>query len=85
MIIKHRTNLIDDLAEAGKGPAAIHIRNMQQRENYFTLYKRIKYIEVKFMKSVTIFFHQQQIDNITLEIIGKTPLEGIIIVDNVKK
>ena len=43
--IEYRTNLTDTLEEAGKVPAATHIRNIQRREYYFTLDTRIKYIK----------------------------------------
>ena len=44
----------------------MHIRNMQQIEEYFTLARQIKYIKSKFRKSGTTFVTQQQIDVSTL-------------------
>ena len=44
----------------------MHIRYMQQIEEYFTLARQIKYIESKFRKSGTTFVTQQQIDVSTL-------------------
>ena len=64
--IEYHTNLVDALEEAGKVPAAMHIRNMQWREEDPTQARHIKYIEVKFRKSGTIFVTQQQTDSITL-------------------
>ena len=45
MSTKYRTNLDNALEEAGKGPAAMYVCNMQRREEYCTLSRRIKYIE----------------------------------------
>ena len=42
------TNLAHALEEAGKGPAATHIINMQRIEEYRTLARRIKYTKGKF-------------------------------------
>ena len=55
-----------DHKEAIKGQSAMHIRNMQQIEEYFTLARQIKYIKSKFRKSGTTFVTQQQIDVSTL-------------------
>ena len=63
----------------------MHIHNIQRREEDLTLDIGIKYIEVKFCKSDTTFATQQTTDGITLEITDKTPLEEVIIEDNVKK
>ena len=40
--IKYRTNLANSLKEAGKGPAAMYIRNIQWREEDLTLARWIK-------------------------------------------
>ena len=55
LIIEYRDNIAYDLEEAGKGPAATHIRNMQIIEEYCTLDRRIKYIKGKFRKPGTNF------------------------------
>ena len=58
---------------------------MQWQEEDRTLSIRVKYIEVKFRKSGTTFFTQEEPDGITLEITYKPPLEKVIISENVKK
>ena len=63
----------------------MHIRNMQKREEYYNLARQIKYIEGKLRKSVTTFVTQHQTDGRTLEITDKTPLEEVIIAENMKK
>ena len=77
--IKYRTNIDDYLKEAGKGPAAMNIRNMQRREEDRTLDRRTKYIEGKLSKSGTNFVTQQQTDGSTQEITDKTSLGEVII------
>ena len=62
----------------------MHIHNIQVREEDCTLAKRIKYIKGKFSKSGTNFVTQQQTDSSTLKITDKTPLEEVIIEENVK-
>ena len=53
--MEHHTNISDALKEAGKLPAAMHVRNMQQQEEDRTLAIRIKYTERKLRKSGTNF------------------------------
>ena len=53
--IKYRTNLSNYLEEAGKGPAATHICNIQRIKEYCTMAICIKYIEGKFRKSGITF------------------------------
>ena len=78
------TNLVNDLKEAGKIPASIHICNMQPWEEDCNLDRQIKYTKGRFRKSGTIFVTLQQTDGITLEIVDKTPLEKFIIEESVK-
>ena len=40
--IEYRTNVTDTQVEAGKGPASMHVHNIQRREEYQTLTRRIK-------------------------------------------
>ena len=60
LIIKYRINLADDREEAGKGPSATHIHNIQRREEDCTLSRYIKYIKVKLVKQGAKLFTQQQ-------------------------
>ena len=62
----------------------MNVLNMQLLEEYRTLDIWIKYIDGKIRKSVTNFFTQQQTDSSTLEITIRTPLEKVIIEENVK-
>ena len=62
----------------------MHIRNMQQQQEDCTMDIRIKYIEDQFRKSGTTFVTEQQTGGSTLDIIDKTPLEKVIIEENVK-
>ena len=62
----------------------MHVCNMQRREEDCTLAIHIKYIKGKLRKSGTIFVTQQQSDGRTLEITHKTPLDKVIMSENVK-
>ena len=57
--MNYRTNLADALQEAGKVTSAMHIRNMQRMQEYFTLPRRIKYIEVESKNLGTTLVTQQ--------------------------
>ena len=62
----------------------MNVRNLQLLEEYSTMDRWIKYIDGKFRKSVTTFVTQQKTESSTLEITIKTPLEKVIIAENVK-
>ena len=83
--IEYCNNLVDAIEEAGKGPAATHVRNIQRREEDRTLARRIKYTERKFRKLGTDLFTQNQTDGRTLEITDKILLEKVIVEENFKK
>ena len=77
--IKYRTNLTDVLEVAGINPAATHVSNMQRREEYHTIARRIKYTEGKFGKPGITIFTQQQTDGRTMEITDKITIQKVII------
>ena len=58
---------------------------MQRREEEYTITRRIKYIEDKLRKPGNTLVTQQQTNGITLTITDKTPLEKVIIVENMKE
>ena len=62
----------------------MHVHNMQRQEEDYTMVRGIKYIEGKSIKSCTNFVTQKQTYGSTLEITDKTPLEKVIMEENVK-
>ena len=82
--IEYCTILSDALEGAGKGQAATHIHNMQRRDEYRTLSRRVKYTKDKFRKPGTTVVTKQRTDGIQLEITDKIPLEEFIIAEKLK-
>ena len=62
----------------------MHVHNMQRQEEDYTMVRGIKHIEGKSIKSGTNFVTQKQTNGSTLEITDKTPLEKVIMEENVK-
>ena len=77
--IEYCTNLANALEEAGKGPTAMHVRNMQKIEENRNLARQVKYTKGKFRNPDNTLVTQQQTNCSTLEITDKIPLEKVII------
>ena len=58
---------------------------MQIREEYCTISRQIKYVEVKFRKPHTNLVNQQQTNVSTLERTDKIPLEKVTIEENLEE
>ena len=70
--IKYHTILTNKLEEEGKVLATTHVRNIQIREYYHTLSRRIKYIKGNFRKPGTTLVTKQQTNDSKLSITEKT-------------